>query len=453
MAIKKTHFFKKILIANRGEIAIRILRTCRELEIDSVCVYSEADANSLHVKMADESICIGPAKSLLSYLNISSILSAAEISRADAVHPGFGFLSENEEFAMMCEKWGLNFIGPSPRCIEMMGNKIRSKEIAKSAGLPILESVLVNNKSSDEILKNVNQLKYPILIKASAGGGGKGMQRIEKEEDLFSAIERLKSEAKASFGDDTLFIEKYISRPRHIEVQILADKHGNVVHLGERDCTVQRRFQKLIEESPSPVISENMREEICGAAVKLSKYVGYDSVGTVEFLYDLDEKRFYFMEMNTRIQVEHPVTEQRTGIDLIAEQIRSASGEILRFCQSDIRFNGHAIEFRLNAEDPVTQKPCPGKIAHYHRPAGIGIRVDDFIYSGYVVPPFYDSMLAKIIIGAETREECLRRAKRALKETVIEGIKTNKDIHLKIISHCDFVGNNYSTSFLNEKIL
>lgn len=453
MTNNKKKLFKKILIANRGEIAIRILRTCRELEIDTVCVYSNADANSLHVKMADESICIGPAKSSLSYLNIPSILSAAEISSADAVHPGFGFLSENQEFANMCEKWGLNFIGPSVKCIDLMGDKIRSKEVAKSAGLPVLESILINNITRDEILKNVNSLKYPVLIKASAGGGGKGMQRIDKEEDLFPAIEKLKSEAKSSFGDDTLFIEKYISRPRHIEIQILADKHNNVIHLGERDCTIQRRFQKLIEESPSPVISEEIREAICQSAVQLSKFVGYDSVGTVEFLYDLDEKKFYFMEMNTRVQVEHPISEQRTGVDLIAEQIRSAAGEKLRYIQSDIKFVGHSMEFRLNAEDPDTQKPSPGKIGYYHRPAGIGIRVDDFIYSGYQVPPFYDSMLAKIIVWAPTREECLKRAKRALKETVIEGIKTNKEIHLKIISHPDFIGNNYSTSFLNTKIL
>lgn len=442
----------KVLIANRGEIAIRILRTCRELGLESVAVHSSADADSLHVKLADESVCIGPAKSTQSYLNIPAILSAAEITQATGIHPGFGFLSENAEFAKMCQKWGLVFIGPSAECIELMGDKIRSKELAKEAGLPILSPILVNNLSNEEIESQAKSMGFPLLIKASAGGGGKGMQRVNKIEDLLPTILKLKLEAKASFGDDTLFIEKYILNPRHIEVQILADKHKNVIHLGERDCTIQRRFQKIIEESPSPVLTEKKRNEICQSAVDLAKYVGYDSVGTVEFLYDQDEEKFYFMEMNTRIQVEHPVTEERTGLDLIAEQIRSASGMKLRYKQEDIHFKGHCIECRVNAENPETMRPSPGKIKHYYRPAGIGVRVDDFIYSGYSVSPFYDSMLAKIITKAPTREECIQRMNRALEETIIEGIDTNLSLHIRILNHADFRGNNYSTSFLAEKI-
>lgn len=444
--------FDKILIANRGEIAVRILRTCRELGIETVCVHSEADENSLHVKLADESVCIGPAKSPLSYLNIPSILSAAEITGAQAIHPGFGFLSENKEFAQMCEKWGLTFIGPNTECIEKMGSKILSKEIAIKAGCPVLEPIKVSELSDEEILSEVEKMGFPVLIKASAGGGGRGMQRIDNNSNLLSTIQKLKQEAKVGFGDETLFIEKFIQNPRHVEVQILADKHGNVLHLGERDCTVQRRYQKVIEESPCPVIDDKKREEICGAAVNLAKFVGYDSVGTVEFLYDQDEKKFYFMEMNTRIQVEHPVTEQRTGIDLIAQQIKVAHGDVLSFTQEEVKFTGHSIECRLNAEDPVTFLPSPGKIIHYHRPGGIGIRVDDFIYSGYTVPPFYDSMIAKIIVLGQSREEAISRMDRALREAVIEGISTNRDLHLRIINHPDFRGNNYATDFLASKL-
>jgi acetyl-CoA carboxylase biotin carboxylase subunit len=444
--------FKKILIANRGEIAVRILRTCKEMGIETVCVHSTADENSLHVKLADESVCIGKPKSSLSYLNIPTILSAAEITGAQAIHPGFGFLSENKEFADLCKKWDLEFIGPSIDCIEKMGDKILSKELAKKAGLPILESLEINKKTDSEILKACKRLGYPVLIKASAGGGGRGMKAIWQEDELLPSIERLKKEAMAGFNDDTLFIEKYITRPRHIEVQIIADQYGNVVHLGERDCTVQRRFQKVLEESPCPILDDKKRQEILDAAVKLSKFVNYDSVGTVEFLYDQDDEKFYFIEMNTRIQVEHPVTEQRTGVDLIAQQIKIAQKEKLDFEQKDIIFTGHAIECRLNAEDPFTGAPSAGKILYYHRPAGIGVRVDDFIYSGYDVPPFYDSMLAKIIVQAPTRELCLDRMKRALEEAVIEGIKTNIDLHLEILKHPKFRGNNYATSFLNTHL-
>jgi acetyl-CoA carboxylase biotin carboxylase subunit len=444
--------FKKILIANRGEIAIRILRSCRELGIGTVAVHSTADEDSLHVKLCDESVCIGPAKSLQSYLNIPSILSAAEITGADAVHPGFGFLSENEEFAELCGKWGLTFIGPSVDCIRKMGDKIESKEIAKKAGVPTLEPIKVEGMTEKEIMSAVEKMGFPILIKASAGGGGKGMKRIEEMTDVMPSITRLREEANAAFGDGTLFIEKYITNPRHIEVQILADKHGNVIHLGERDCTIQRRFQKLVEESPSPVLTEKIRNEICDSAVRLAKYVNYDSVGTVEYLYDQDEKKFYFMEMNTRIQVEHPVTEQRTGVDLILEQIRSAEGEVLRYKQSDIQFRGHCIECRINAEDPKTSMPSPGLVVHYHRPGGIGVRVDDFIYSGYTVLPYYDSMLAKIIVHAGTREDAIKRMKRALGETVVQGIQTNIGLHKRIMDDPDFLGNNYSTNFYSQKM-
>ncbi len=444
--------FKKILIANRGEIAVRILRTCKEMGIETVCVHSTADENSLHVKLADESVCIGPAKSTASYLNIPSILSAAEITGAEAIHPGFGFLSENKEFSSLCKKWGIVFIGPNEDCIEKMGDKIFSKELAKKAGLPVLCPIEVKNRKDEDIVRDAELLGLPVLIKASAGGGGRGMKKIDDMNDLLPSLKRMKLEAKAGFGDDTLFIEKYITNPRHVEVQILADKHGNVVHLGERDCTIQRRFQKIIEESPSPVLKEEKRQEICKAAVDLAKYVEYDSVGTVEFLYDQDEEKFYFMEMNTRIQVEHPITEERTKIDLIAQQIKSAMEEKLSFSQDEIVFTGHSLECRLNAEDPETQMPSPGKILHYYRPAGIGVRIDDFIYSGYKVPPFYDSMLGKVIVHALTREECLERMNRALEEVVIDGIKTNAPLHIRIINHPDFRGNNYSTNFLQEKM-
>ncbi|MBK23713.1 MAG: acetyl-CoA carboxylase biotin carboxylase subunit [Halobacteriovorax sp.] len=443
--------FKKLLIANRGEIAVRILRSCKELGIETVCVHSTADESSLHVKLADESVCIGPAKPTLSYLNIPAILSAAEITGAEAIHPGFGFLSENAEFAQMCEKWNVQFVGPNTDCIKNMGDKILSKEIAKEAGLPVLEPIRVNDLKDAEIKEAVLTMGFPVLIKASAGGGGRGMKRIDEMEDLLPSISRLKTEAKLGFGDDTLFIEKFITNPRHVEVQILADKHGNVVHLGERDCTIQRRFQKVVEESPCPVITEEKRQEVCESAVRLAKHVKYDSVGTVEYLYDQDDQKFYFMEMNTRIQVEHPVSELRTGIDLISQQIKSAAGLELEIEQKGIVFHGHSIECRINAEDPVTSAPCPGEIVHYHRPGGIGIRVDDFIYSGYVVPPFYDSMLAKVIVHGQDRETCLVRMERALQETIIEGIKTNKDLHLSILRDPDFRGNNYSTNFLSKK--
>jgi len=451
MTIEKKKF-KKVLIANRGEIAIRVIRSCRELGIETVSIHSTADEDSLHVKMADESVCVGPAKSTFSYLNIPQILSAADITGADAIHPGYGFLSENDEFAEMCEKWGLTFIGPSVKCIQSMGDKIESKITAKKANVPTLEPIYVKDMPESEIESQVRTLGFPVLIKASAGGGGRGMKRIDSFDELWPALTRLQEEAKAAFGDGTLFIEKYIENPRHIEVQILADKHGNVIHLGERDCTIQRRFQKILEEAPSPVLTKEVREEICSAAVRLAKFVHYDSVGTVEFLYDQDTQKFYFMEMNTRIQVEHPVTEGRTGVDLIGEQIRHAQGDISRFKQSDIIFRNHVMEFRINAEDPKTGMPSPGYITHYHRPGGIGVRTDDYIYTGYTVPPYYDSMISKIIVQADNRDNCITRAKRVLNETVVSGIQTNLGLHKEILDDPDFVSSQFSTNYLSKKL-
>ena len=438
----------KVLIANRGEIALRVQRSCRELGLDTVAVHSSVDEESLHVKLADESVCIGPARPKDSYLNVHQILSAAEITHSDAVHPGYGFLSENEEFALNCKKMGLIFIGPNPEIIRAMGDKIESKKIAEKAGLPILKSLLVNNKTDEEIRSEVIKVGLPVLIKASAGGGGRGMKEIHSIDDLIPSISRLKTESKAAFGDDTLFIEKFIQSPRHIEVQILGDNHGNVIHLGERDCTIQRRYQKVIEEAPSPVLDKSKRAEILDAAVSLAKSINYNSAGTIEFLYDQDSEKFYFMEMNTRIQVEHPVTEQLTGVDLVTEQIKSAFGEKLKLKQSDIEFKGHVIEFRINAENFLTGAPSPGRIDHYHRPGGMGVRVDDFIYTGYEIQPFYDSMLAKIIVKNVDRDSCINRSKRVLDETVLTGIESNLEFHKKILESREFLGNNYSTNFL-----
>ncbi|MCT4642576.1 MAG: acetyl-CoA carboxylase biotin carboxylase subunit [Bacteriovoracaceae bacterium] len=445
--------YSKVLIANRGEIAIRVLRSCKELGISTVSIHSSADENSLHVKLADESVCVGPAKSADSYLNIHAILSAAQITGAQAIHPGYGFLSENAEFAKMCQDHGIEFIGPNTQCLISMGDKIESKKIAKEAGVPTLEPIYIKSLSDKDIIYSVEKMGLPVLIKASAGGGGRGMKKIESMDSLLSAIKVLEKESLAAFGDDTLFIEKYVEDPRHIEVQILADKVGNVIHLGERDCTIQRRFQKIVEESPSPVLSEEVRQDICDAAVRLSKFVKYDSVGTVEFLYDQNDQKFYFMEMNTRIQVEHPVTEQRCGIDLISQQILVSIGAKLNLKQSDIKFSGHVIECRINAENPDTGMPSPGLITHYHRPGGLGIRVDDFIYTGYEVVPFYDSMISKIIVKASDRNSCIARTLRALDETVVGGIKTNIEQHKKILNNSDFRENQYNTNFLNEKLL
>lgn len=391
-------------------------------------------------------------QSALSYLNIPSLLSAAEITESDAIHPGYGFLAENSEFASLCRKWKLIFIGPSAELIEQMGDKIRSKALAEKAGLPVLKSVnLTEDLSKDSISQQAEALGFPLLIKASAGGGGRGMRRVNNLNELHQVIPLLKQEALRFFGRSDLFIEKYIESPRHIEVQILGDRQGNIVHLGERDCTIQRRFQKLIEEAPANILSHKKRDQICADAVALARSLNYESAGTVEFLYDSKSQNHYFMEMNTRIQVEHPVTEQRCGIDLVAEQIKIANDQPLSFVQDEIKFHGHVLEMRINAEDSKTFHPCPGLVSHYHRPGGLGVRVDDFIYTGYTVPPFYDSMLAKIIVNARDRKSCLARASRALEETVVGGLGTNIDLHKQILEHPDFIRNDYSTHFISDK--
>lgn len=439
--------YNKILIANRGEIAIRVARTCREMGISTVGIHSVEDEDSLHVKIVDESVCIGPASSKESYLNMPAILSAADITGADAIHPGYGFLAENAAFARACEELGIDFIGPSSGLIERLGDKVHSKNLAKEAGVSVLEPVIVGEEGYRE---KIQKMGFPLIIKAAAGGGGRGMRILEREEDLDEAIELLKREALSSFGDDSLFLEKYIKRPRHIEVQVIGDKHSHIIHMGERDCTIQRRFQKILEEAPSPVLSDKMRESICADAVKIARYVNYDSVGTVEFLYDLDTEKYYFMEMNTRIQVEHCVTEELLRVDLIYHQIKVSQGYPLELTPGDIRPEGHVMEFRVNAEDPITMLPRPGTINHYHRPGGLGVRVDDYIYTGYKISPYYDSLISKIIVKAETRESCLKRAKRVLAETVVEGIETNLSLHQKIIETSSFLNADYSTHFLKD---
>lgn len=442
---------RKVLIANRGEIAVRIIRACRELGISTVAVYSEADKTALHKSLADEAVCIGPAPSAKSYLNIKAIIEAACLTGCDSIHPGFGFLSENSHFAKICEEIGIKFIGPSHTLIDLLGNKSKAKQTMKNAGVPVVPGSdgLVNSKK--EAIEIAKQIGYPVMLKASAGGGGKGIRIVREEEELKKAYDIVKQEASASFGDDSLYMEKYIERPRHVEIQILGDEHGNVVHLGDRDCSLQRRNQKMLEESPSPAISEKTRKQMGEVAVKAAKEIGYYNAGTIEFLVDKDQN-FYFMEMNTRIQVEHPVTELVAGIDMIKEQLKIASGEKLSFTQKDITFTGHSMEVRVNAENPRKNfMPCPGKITELHLPGGNGIRVDTAIYAGYTVPQTYDSMLAKIIVHAGTREECIQKMKSALGECVIEGIDTNIDFLLQILENKDFVENHYDTSFIEKE--
>ncbi len=442
---------KKVLIANRGEIAVRIIRACRELGISTVAVYSEADKTALHRSLADEAVCIGPAPSAKSYLNIKAIIEAACLTGCDSIHPGFGFLSENSHFAKICEEIGIKFIGPSHTLIDLLGNKSKAKQTMKNAGVPVVPGSdgLVNSKK--EAIEIAKQIGYPVMLKASTGGGGKGIRIVREEEELKKAYDLVKQEASVSFGDDSLYMEKYIERPRHVEIQILGDEHGNVVHLGDRDCSLQRRNQKMLEESPSPAISEKTRKQMGEVAVKAAKEIGYYNAGTIEFLVDKDQN-FYFMEMNTRIQVEHPVTELVTGIDMIKEQLKIASGEKLSFEQKDITFTGHSMEVRVNAENPRKNfMPCPGKITELHLPGGNGIRVDTAIYAGYTVPQTYDSMLAKIIVHANTREECIQKMKSALGECVIEGIDTNIDFLLQILENKDFVENHYDTSFIEKE--
>ena len=443
----------KILIANRGEIAVRIIRACKEMNIKTVAVYSEADKDALHTRLADEAVCIGPAPSAKSYLNVKSIIEAAYITGSDSIHPGFGFLSENAQFAKICEESNIKFIGPRSDVIDMLGNKSNSKELMKKAGVPVIPGSDGSVKGLKDAVSVADKIGYPVMLKAAAGGGGKGIRIANNSKELEINYNIVKQEAKNSFNDDEIYIEKFIKEPRHVEIQILADEHGNVVHLGERDCTVQRKHQKIIEETPSTAIDEKLRNKMGNAAVKAAKVAQYTSCGTVEFLVDSD-KNFYFMEMNTRIQVEHPITEMRTGIDIVKSQIKIAAGEELKLKQKDIEFKGHSIECRINAENPSKNfMPSPGKIKELNMPGGNGIRVDTAIYSGYTIPPNYDSMLAKIIAFGTTRNEAIAKMKRALEELVIDGVDTNRDFLFEIIRNPDFIRGNFDTSFVEKDIL
>ena len=443
----------KILIANRGEIAVRIIRACKEMNIKTVAVYSEVDKDAMHVKLADEAICIGPANSSKSYLNFKNIIEAANITGADAIHPGFGFLSENSQFAKICEESNIKFIGPNYKVIEMMGNKSNAKELMKNAGVPVIPGSNGSVKGLKDAIKIANEIGYPVMLKAAAGGGGKGIRIVNIPEELESNYNIVKQEAKLSFNDDEIYIEKFVKNPRHVEIQILADEHGNVIHLGERDCSIQRRNQKVIEETPSTAIDDKLRNKMGEAAIKAVKASGYTSCGTIEFLVDSD-KNFYFMEMNTRIQVEHPITEERTGIDIVKAQIRISAGEPLKIKQKDVKFNGYSIECRINAENPAKNfRPCPGTITGVILPGGNGVRVDTAIYSGYTIPSNYDSMIAKIITHGDTRNEAISKMKRALEETVIEGVDTNIDFLFKIIKNPTFIRGNFDTSFIEKEIL
>lgn len=442
--------FNKILIANRGEIAVRIIRACRELGISTVAIYSESDKNSLHVKLADESYCIGKSLPKDTYLNINNIINVAIHSKADAIHPGYGFLSESTAFAKACEEFNICFIGPNYIIIDKLGDKSNAKETLKLAGVPIVPGTegIINDKN--EAVKIAKEIGYPVIVKASAGGGGKGMKVANNKEELVSAIEQAEKEAESYFGNPDVYLEKYLESTRHIEIQIIGDNYGNVVHLGERDCTIQRRHQKLVEESPSKALSEELRSSMGEAAVNASKAVNYNSVGTVEFLLDSDNK-FYFMEMNTRIQVEHGVTEMITGIDLIKEQIKVAEGRQLSFSQEDVKINGCAIECRINAENPYKDfTPSPGKINNYIQPGGIGIRIDSAAYSGYSIPPFYDSMISKVIAWGRDRNEAIERMKRALSEFEIKGVETTIPFHKALMDNEIFKSGEFNTRFLEE---
>jgi acetyl-CoA carboxylase, biotin carboxylase subunit len=444
--------FSKILIANRGEIALRIIRTCKELGIRTVIVYSEADVDSLAVNMADEAICIGPKEAQHSYLNIPAIISAAEITDIEAIHPGYGFLAENAHLAEICQSCQITFIGPNPETMRKMGDKLQAKNIMRKAGIPILPGGASVVKDKDEALKIAQQIKYPVILKAAAGGGGRGMRIAHNDIRLANALMTAQSEAEASFGNSEIYIEKYFQQPRHIEFQIIADNHRNIVHLGERDCTIQRRHQKLLEEAPSPALDKSLRKKMAEAAIKAAKAVDYNNVGTIEFL--LDEKgKFYFMEMNTRIQVEHPVTEMITGIDIVKEQIKVAAGEKLSFKQDDVRIEGHAIECRINAEDYKNDfMPSPGKIEAYHAPSGIGVRVDSACYQGYEIPPYYDSLIAKLITHGKTREEAINIMGRALDEFIIEPVATTIDLYKDILKIPEFLRGRYDTNFIEKNI-
>ena len=439
---------RKILIANRGEIAVRIIRACREMGIATVAVYSEADKNALHVKLADQAVCIGPAPSQKSYLNVKAILEACCLTGADSIHPGYGFLSENVSFAKMCSEMGINYIGPSYELIELMGNKSKAKETMKKAGVPVVEGSDGNVESLQGAKDIANKIGYPVIMKAVSGGGGKGIRIANSEEELTRYYDVIRAEAKSAFNDDSIYIEKYIKNPRHIEIQVIADKHGNVAHLGDRDCTVQRKNQKMLEESPSDYIDEKLRQKMEKVSVKAIEKIGYTNAGTIEYLVD-KEGNFYFMEMNTRLQVEHPVTELVTGVDLVKEQINIASGKKLSKEVMNLHVKGHSIECRINAENPEKNfMPCPGKITGLHIPGGNGIRVDSAIYQDYIIPPNYDSMIAKLIVHGKDREECINKMKSALGEFVIEGVTTNIDFLYKILENPEFIKNDYDTSFI-----
>lgn len=441
---------KKVLIANRGEIALRIHRACHEMGIKTVAIHSTADEDAMHVRLADESVCIGPPASIDSYLNMPAILTAAEITGADAIHPGYGFLSENAKFADIVEEHGITFIGPSADHIRMMGDKITAKETVKKLGIPVVPGSEGGITEDAEAMRVAKDIGLPVIIKASAGGGGRGMKIVHKEEDLSTALNACRTEAKAAFGDDAVYIEKFLLKPRHIEFQLIGDKHGNCIHLGERDCSLQRRHQKVLEEAPSPVIDSETRERMGGIVAKAMADFGYCGAGTVEFLYEDGE--FYFIEMNTRVQVEHPVTEMITGIDIVREQIRVASGLPLSYTQDMVRFFGHAIECRINAEHPFTFVPNPGTVTQYHPPGGLNVRCDSAVYAGYRIPPFYDSMIAKLIVSGYTREGCLLRLKRSVEEYVIDGVVTTIPLHQALMDNEDFQNGDYDIHWL-EKFL
>ncbi|MFJ7971458.1 acetyl-CoA carboxylase biotin carboxylase subunit [Psychrobacillus sp. NPDC096389] len=442
---------KKVLIANRGEIAVRIIRACKELGIETVAVYSEADREALHVQIADEAYCIGPRLSKDSYLNFSNIISVAKLTGCEGIHPGYGFLAENAEFAELCEECDIKFIGPTSQAIRSMGIKDVAKETMQKAGVPTVPGSKGIVETEEDALNVAREIGFPVIIKATAGGGGKGIRVAKDEEDLINGIKITQKEAAAAFGNPGVYLEKYIEVFRHVEIQVLADGHGNAVHLGERDCSVQRRMQKLVEEAPSPALSEELRAEMGEAAVKAALAVGYESAGTVEFIFDHIEQKFYFMEMNTRIQVEHPVTEMITGIDLIKQMLYVASGEKLQFKQEDIKLNGWAIECRINAENPSKNfMPSPGLVEFYLPPGGLGVRVDSAVYPGYSIPPFYDSMVAKLITYGETREEAIAKMKRALSEFAIDGVETTIAFHEKLMNHEVFVSGDFDTKFLEK---
>ena len=441
---------EKVLIANRGEIALRILRACREMGIRTVAVHSTADEDAMHVRLADETVCIGPPSAAESYLNIPAIISAAEITDADAIHPGYGFLSENANFASIVEEHGITFVGPTSEHIRLMGDKVVAKETAKRLGIPVVPGSAGAITNDVEALQTAHDIGFPVIVKASAGGGGRGMKVAHTPEQMSGVLSTARAEAKSAFGNDTLYMEKYLETPRHIEIQVIGDSHGNAVHLGERDCSMQRRHQKILEEAPSPALNAKSRAEIGERVANAIRELGYRGVGTVEFLYENGE--FFFIEMNTRIQVEHPVTEMITGIDLVREQLRIASGAPLSFRQEDVHINGHAIECRINAENAKTFAPNPGKVTDFHAPGGFGVRIDSALYDGYTIPPYYDSLVAKLIVHGANRNECLMRLRRSLMEFVVGGVDTTIPLHLDLIDNKDFIDGTYNIHWLEKYI-